>query len=338
MKKYYPIFTLLLVFFFFISESRSQTPTTAAISGVITDERGETLPGATVIAVHTPTNTQYVASSNSDGRYNIQNMRIGGPYTVRATFVGFQDQVQTGINLRLGDITRLDFRISETTTTLGEVEVVSERNAVISSERSGAGTNISTKAIERLPTISRSFQDFTRLTPQASGNSFLGRSNRFNNIQIDGASNNDLFSASGSTSGAPGAGAGTNPISLDAIEEFQVVLSPYDVRQGRFSGGGINAVTRSGTNDFSGSAFFFGRNQNTAGKSPEPDPSGNRTKLSEFKDYQTGFRLGGPILKNKLFFFINGEITRRTEPLVLRVGAPGESGTDDHDGWRGSHI
>jgi hypothetical protein len=201
----------------------------------------------------------------------------------------------------------------------------------MNSERSGAATNVQREQIERLPTISRSFQDFTRLTPQANGNSLSGRNGRFNNIQIDGASNNDLFGL-GST-GAPGGQAGTNPISLDAIQEFQVVLSPYDVRQGRFSGGGINAVTRSGTNEFSGSVFAFGRNQNTAGKSPTPDPvTGERTKLAEFYDYQTGFRLGGPVIKDKLFFFVNGEITRRSAPLLFRpanvVNGANETGSD----------
>lgn len=303
-----------------------QGVTTAAMSGVITDKAGAGLPGATVIAVHTPTNTQYVAPTNSDGRFNIQNMRVGGPYTVRVTFVGYQDNQRDNVYLTLGQNLRLDVNLSEATTQLAGVEISGRQDPTLNSQRSGAATNVQKEQIERLPTISRSFQDFTRLTPQANGNSLGGRNGRFNNIQIDGASNNDLFGLG--SSGAPGGQAGTNPISLDAIQEFQVVLSPYDVRQGRFSGGGINAVTRSGTNDFSGSAFAFGRNQNTAGKSPTPNSAGERTKLDKFNDYQAGFRLGGPIIKDKLFFFVNGEITRRTAPLLFRTGPSGSTGSD----------
>lgn len=307
--------------------SWAQGTTTSAMNGVITDKLGEGLPGATVIAVHTPTNTQYVAPTNSEGRFNIPNMRVGGPYTVRVTFVGYKEAVRENIFLTLGQNQRLDINLSESEQTLGEVVVRGRQDPTLNSERSGAATNVQREQIERLPTISRSFQDFTRLTPQANGNSIGGRNGRFNNIQIDGASNNDLFGLGGS--GTPGGQAGTSPISLDAIQEFQVVISPYDVRQGRFSGGGINAVTRSGTNDFSGSVFGFGRNQNTAGKSPTADPvTGQRTKLAEFNDYQAGFRLGGPVIKDKLFFFVNGEITRRSAPLLFRAGGSGETGSD----------
>jgi outer membrane receptor protein involved in Fe transport len=326
MRKIYYCLFLMLVLVLPQHRSLAQGTTTGAMNGQITDNKGVPLPGATVIAVHTPTNTQYVANTNQDGRFNIQNMRVGGPYTVKTSYVGFQEQMRENVYLRLGEVGRVDFKISESSNTLGEVEISTQHDNVINAERNGAATNVSREQIERLPTISRSFQDFTRLTPQANGNSLLGRNGRFNNIQIDGASNNDLFGLG--SSGAPGGQAGTTPISLDAIEEFQVVLSPYDVRQGRFSGGGINAVTRSGTNTFNGSAFFFGRNEKTAGKSPTPNAEGVRTKLDEFSDYQTGFRLGGPIIKDKLFFFVNGEVTRRSEPLLFRVGAPGETGSD----------
>src|SRR5688572_2437610 len=329
MKKLYSLLLLLLTFAVPLHQSWAQSTTTAAMSGLVTDNSGAPLIGATVVATHTPTNTQYAASTNADGRFNIQNMRIGGPYTVKTSYVGYQDQSQENIFLRLGESARVDFKVADNTSTLGEVQIISQRDNVINAERNGAATNITRTQIERLPTLSRSFQDFTRLTPQANGNSLLGRNGRFNNIQIDGASNNDLFSASGGTNGAPGGAAGTQPISLDAIEEFQVVLSPYDVRQGRFSGGGINAVTRSGTNEFSGSVFAFGRDEDYAGKSPTPNAQGERTKLDQFKDYQAGFRLGGPIIKNKLFFFVNGEVTRRTEPLALRVSENKDDVGDD---------
>ncbi|WP_375437425.1 carboxypeptidase regulatory-like domain-containing protein [uncultured Hymenobacter sp.] len=315
---YYRHFLFLLLTLLSAHVGWSQGTTTAAMNGVITDKEGAGLPGATVIAVHTPTNTQYVAPTNSEGRFNIPNMRVGGPYTVRVTFVGYQDISREGVFLSLGQNLRLDLNLSETTTQLAGVTVTGTQDPVINAGRTGAATTVRREQIERLPTISRSFQDFTRLTPQANGNSISGRNGRFNNIQIDGASNNDLFGLG--NSGTPGGQAGTQPISLDAIQEFQVVIAPYDVRQGRFSGGGINAVTRSGTNEFSGSAFAFGRNQNTAGKSPTANADGVRTKLAKFNDYQTGFRLGGPVIKDKLFFFVNGEITRRTAPLLFRTG------------------
>ncbi|UOG75919.1 TonB-dependent receptor [Hymenobacter tibetensis] len=324
---YYRHLLFLLLAVFSIQQGWSQGTTTSAMNGVITDKDGAGLPGATVIAVHTPTNTQYVAPTNSEGRFNIPNMRVGGPYTVRVTFVGYQDITREGIFLSLGQNQRLDLNLSEATTQLSGVTVTATQDPVINAGRTGAATTVRREQIERLPTISRSFQDFTRLTPQANGNSLGGRNGRFNNVQIDGASNNDLFGLG--NSGTPGGQAGTNPISLDAIQEFQVVIAPYDVRQGRFSGGGINAVTRSGTNEFSGSAFAFGRNQSTAGKSPTANAEGVRTKLDKFNDYQAGFRLGGPIVKDKLFLFVNGEITRRTAPLLFRAAGVDASGVNE---------
>ncbi|AHJ96385.1 TonB-dependent receptor [Hymenobacter swuensis] len=291
--------------------------TTSAMNGIITDKSGEGLPGATVIAVHTPTNTQYVAPTNSEGRFNLQNMRVGGPYTIRVSFVGYKESVRENIFLTLGQNQRLDINLSETEQTLGEVVVSGRRDPVINSGRTGAETTISREQIQRLPTLSRSLNDFTRLTPQANGggsSSFGGSNNRYNNITIDGAVNNDVFGLA--PTGTPGGQAGTNPISLDAIQEIQVVLAPYDVTQGNFTGAGVNAVTRSGTNDISASIYGFGRNQNTIGKSvTEP-----RVKADEFYNYQTGVRVGGPIVKDKIFFFANAEISRQATPLGFDPG------------------
>ncbi|HET9412489.1 MAG TPA: TonB-dependent receptor, partial [Candidatus Saccharimonadales bacterium] len=286
------------------------------MNGTIKDQAGSPLPGATIIAVHNPTNTQYVATTNADGYYNIQNMRVGGPYTVRTSYVGYQEQRSENVNLALGQSARVDFTLSESSRELGEVEILGERNDVFNQDRTGAATNVSREQIERLPTLSRSLQDFTRLTPQASGNSIGGSSNRYNNITIDGAVNNDVFGLS--SSGTPGGSAGTQPISLDAIQEIQVVIAPYDVKQGNFTGGGINAVTRSGTNKFSGSVYGFGRNEDIIGKAVE----GPRVKADEFKNYQYGIRVGGPIIPDKLFFFTNYDATRITEPVRF---APGSS-------------
>ncbi|MBF9143460.1 TonB-dependent receptor [Hymenobacter properus] len=296
----------------------SQGATTAAMSGLITDQTGAGLPGATVIAVHTPTNTQYVAPTNADGRFNIQGMRVGGPYTVKITFVGYQDVNRGDIFLSLGQNLRLDVPLSASTTELTEVTVSGRRDPVINAGRTGAETNVSREQINQLPTLTRSLNDFTRLTPQAAGggsSSFGGANNRYNNITIDGAVNNDVFGLA--ASGTPGGQSNTNPIALDAIDQIQVVLAPYDVTLGNFTGAGVNAITRSGTNDLSASIYGFGRNQNTIGKSvTEP-----RTKAADFYNYQTGFRVGGAVVKNKLFFFLNGEIARNSTPLGFLPGS-----------------
>ena len=293
----------------------AQGATTSALTGQIKDQSGAALPGATVIAVHTPTNTQYVATTNTEGFYNIQNMRVGGPYTIRTSYVGYQEQTVEGVSLALGKTARVDFTLTESARQLGEVEITGERNDIFNQDRTGAATNVSREQLENLPTLSRSLQDFTRLTPQASGNSIAGTNNRFNNITIDGAVNNDVFGLSGS--GTPGGQAGSQPISLDAIQEIQVVVAPYDVKLGNFTGGGINAITRSGSNKFSGSVYGFGRNETTIGKAVE----GPRVKADEFDNYQYGIRIGGPIIKDKLFFFTNYDATRITEPLRFAPGS-----------------
>lgn len=298
----------------------AQGATTSAMNGVITDKSGAGLPGATVIAVHTPTNTQYVAPTNSEGRFNIQGMRVGGPYTVRVTFIGYADAVRENITLSLGQNQRLDINLSEATQQLNEVVVTSGRDQVINSGRTGAATSVSREQIQRLPTLNRSLQDFIRVSPQASGggsSSLGGANNRYNNITIDGAVNNDVFGLAGS--GTPGGQSGTSPISLDAIQELQIVLAPYDVTLGNFTGGGINAVTRSGTNDLSASIYGFGRNQSIVGRSVT-----DNSKAAEFYNYQSGARVGGAIVKDKVFFFLNAEISRRSEPLSF---VPGSAGT-----------
>ena len=284
----------------------SQGATTAAMSGVITDKTGAGLPGATIIANHTPTNTQYVVPTNSEGRFNIQNMRVG-PYSVKVTFVGYKDLVRNDVNLSLGQNLRFDQKLSDTSTELTEVTVSGRRDPVMNADHTGASTTIQRETIERLPTLNRSFDDFTRLTPQASGGGgFAGRNGGYNNVTIDGAIFNNSFGLSSTVGGQ----ANSQPISLDAIEQIQVSIAPYDVRQGSFTGAGINAVTRSGSNKFSGSVYGFYRDQNYVG-----------SKVADItKDYPTfnlknfGFRVGGPIIKDKLFFFLNGEQETRNDP------------------------
>jgi len=304
----------------------SQGTTTAAMNGVISDKTGMGLPGATVIAVHTPTNTQYVVPTNSDGRFNLQNMRVGGPYTVKVSFVGYRDVQRDGLFLSLGQNLRFDVKLDDASTELSEVTVSGRRDPVMNADHTGAQTTVQREAIERLPTISRSFDDFTRLTPQANGQSFGGRNSGYNNVTIDGAIFNNSFGLSSTVGGQ----ANAQPISLDAIDQIQVSIAPFDVRQGSFTGAGINAVTRSGTNKFSGSVYTFYRNQsyvgNKVGDFTQDYPNFN------LKNY--GFRIGGPIIKDKLFFFLNGEQEDRIDPptgnfIANRdgVAAPGGNST-----------
>ncbi len=284
--------------------------TTSSINGSVKNNTGGILTGSTVKLTHTATGTTYQTATGKDGRYNLVNLIPGGPYTVEITNVGFSSYTESNINLPLGENITVDATLSTSATILTDVVITTTGTA---KRKTGASTNISKAQIAALPSLSRSLQDYTRITPQANGNSFGGMSNKFNNITIDGAVNNDVFGLSGS--GTPGGGAGTTPISIDAIQEIQVVLAPYDITYGNFTGAGINAVTRSGTNKIEGSVYYFSRNQSLTGK----DPISN-AKTATFSDKQYGFRLGGPIIKNKLFFFINGEMARRSAPTIYNAG------------------
>lgn len=292
----------------------AQGSTTAAINGKITSKGGEALPGANVVATHEPSGTKYGTSTREDGRFNLVGLRVGGPYSITASAVGYQRQTRDQVFLQLAQNLDLDFALPEQAVTGEEVLIVGERSPVFNASRTGAASNVSRQQIDQLPTLSRNFQDYYKTSPYVSsdrGNA-LGRNSKYNNIQVDGISFNDLFGLGGT--GAPAGQSSVTPISLDAIEEFQLVVSPYDVRQAGFTGAGINAVTRSGTNDFRGSAFYYFRNENLAGKTPTEVDS-LRKKLDGFTDYQLGGRFGGPIMRDQLFFFGNGEITRFKQPL-----------------------
>lgn len=311
---------LIVVVVFCNSFLLAQGITTGSISGAITDQKGEGLPGANVVAVHTPSGSEYGTSSMADGRFNIANARVGGPYKLTVTFVGFETYVVDNIQLSLGNTSNVNVIMIESGTQLGEVTVTS--SALFNSERTGAASNINNRTIQSIPTITRGLRDFTKLSPLANtagnGTSFAGANNRYNQFAIDGLINNDVFGLA--ASGTNGGQTGVEPISLDAIEEFQINIAPYDVRQGGFTGGGINAITRSGSNKFEGSVYAFGNNQNFVGKN-NPN-TGENKKYPGYKDSQFGFRIGGPIMKNKLFFFVNGEMTRKSTPLTF---APGTS-------------
>lgn len=302
LKSLFAAFMLVFV----TSTAFSQGVTTSSMTGRVTDNTGETLPGANVVATHVPSGTRYGAVTNVEGRYTIPGMRVGGPYTVTVSFIGFESQSVENIYLSLGVAANVNVVMRDGDAELAEVVVTGEKNAVFSSDRTGATTAIGNDQLSRLPTISRRIDDFTRLTPQASGNSFAGQDSRLNNITVDGSYFNNSFGLGSQ----PGDRTGVSPISLDAIEQISVNVAPYDVRQGNFTGAGVNTVTRSGTNEFSGSAYYLWRNQNNVGTK-----AGDRDfNPGEFKYGQIGFRVGGPIIKDKLFFFASFEDENLTEP------------------------
>jgi len=308
----------------------AQTVTSGILSGTVVDDQNLVLPGATVTATHQPTGTNYETITGSDGRFVIPNVRVGGPYTVVASLSGFKDQSSTEINVALGEDKAVEFKLQ--VATLAENITVTATSPIIDTSRAGTATNVNSGTIESLPTLSRSITDIASTSPYFSqgntngGDSFLsvaGRNNRYNNIQIDGAVNNDVFGLA--ASGTPGGQAGAQPISYDAIQEVQLVVSPYDVRQGGFSGGSINMITRSGANRFSGTGYWFARNQSLVGDIESPFDASVTTPIGRFKDQQGGFSVGGPIVKNRAFFFSNFESARNLTPTGFSVnGASGQ--------------
>ena len=302
--------------------AHAQTVTTGSLSGTVADAQGAVMPGATVQVVHTPTGTKYEAVTDAQGRYSILNVRVG-PYDVTVSMPGFKPETQQNIAVNLGEQKAVDFKLQLETVT--ETVDVFATASIIDSSRAGTADNVSQAAVENLPTISRNLTDIARTSPYFNpmglnedplALSVAGRNNRYNNIQIDGAVNNDVFGLS--ASGTPGGQTEAQPISLDAIQELQLVVAPYDVRQSGFSGGGINAITRSGSNLLKGTAYFFGRNENFVGESP------TGTKVGPFKDQQFGGSLGGRIVPNKAFFFGNIDWGRRDNPSGISVAGTGQ--------------
>ena len=289
-----------------VGQAFAQGSTTSALSGTVVDEKGEGLPGATVIAIHEPTGSRYGASTRGDGRYNIVNMRVGGPYKVTVSFVGYKESVQSGISLTLASELRQNFKLELNQAQLEEVKVVASRSSVINSGRTGAATTVSNSSITTLPTLNRSLGDFARLDPRANGLNFAGRNALFNNVTVDGAFFNNAFALSPTIGGQ----AGASPISVDAIDQFQVLIAPYDVRQGMATGANINVVTKSGTNDWTGSAYYFGTNENQVGNKIGDAVS----QYGKFQRGQFGGRVGGAIIKNKLFVFGSFEQELQTQP------------------------
>lgn len=302
----------------------AQNVTTGNLSGTVTDQQGGALPGVSVTAVHEPTGTKYEAVTAGDGRFQMAAVRVGGPYKVTASLSGFRDKTESDVTVGLGEAREIDFKLP--LATVSETVTVVGTTPVIDTSRAGTASNVKQEVIDALPTISRSITDVARTSPYFSesstngGQSFLsvaGRNNRYNNISIDGAVNNDVFGLS--ANGTPGGQAGVEPISYDAIGEMQLVVAPYDVRQGGFSGGSINAVTKSGTNRFSGTGYFFSRSESLVGSIASTSDASLKTKVGTFNDRQGGFSLGGPIVKNRAFFFGNFDIGRKATPNGFSV-------------------
>jgi Carboxypeptidase regulatory-like domain len=315
------LFTGILSILLFGNFAFSQE-TVATLSGRISNEKGEAIASATIIVRYEPTGFQTGTQSNSKGLFVIPNLKPGGPYTIRVTYIGYDEQKFENATLTLGDNPEMSINLKNADKSLSEV--------VVSSARRGnpGGLTVGRAQLATLPSINRSLSDFTRLTPQSNNNSFAGSNFRYNNLTVDGAVNNDAIGFSnsfggvsgGGQSGAAGAGTRTNPYSMDVIQEVQVQLSPYDVKLGNFTGGSVNAVTKSGSNDIHGSAYYYARIHGLVGKSVD----GLKTKIgSDFHEYQYGATVSGPIVRNKAFYIINFEQTRRQEPTFYNAGDPG---------------
>ena len=301
--------------------SWGQGTTSSEMRGIVTDVNGEPLIGANVVAIHLPSGTTYGTATNLDGNYQLPGMRVGGPYHVTVSYTGYSPVTEDNIQLRLGETFRRDYTLEETNIQLETVMVVGAAGVV--GQTAGTSTNISTEKIEAMPTLNRDIVDYLKLTPQANpysdGISLAGVNNRYNAIYIDGAVNNDVYGLA--SSGTNGGQTGISPFSIDIIDQFQIVLSPYDVSLGGFAGGGINAVTKSGTNKFHASAYYYFQNESMAGKTPGllatrlNIPDSLRTKLDDFSKNTYGLSLGGPIMQDKLFFFGNVEIQNDETPI-----------------------
>ncbi|THH41668.1 TonB-dependent receptor [Neolewinella litorea] len=325
MRFFTALFTLLTVTLLSFSAA-AQGVTTSSIYGQLTDAgTGEPLIGATVQALHTPSGTTYGNVTDEKGFFRLPGLRVGGPYTISATYIGYDPVVQDQVFLQLGQAFQFSVELGAGSVNLGEVTVVSSRSDVFDGNRTGQETTISEEQIDALPTVNRNIADYARLNPLAKieeGDGFAiqiaGQNNRFNSIYIDGAVNNDAFGLSGS--GTNGGQTGVSPISIDAVEQFTVAVAPFDVRQSGFAGGSISAVTRSGTNNLEGSAYYFFRNDGLTRDAGFTNEEGFEfDPIAEFSAKTYGARLGGPIVKDKVFFFVNAELQRDETPQPFSI-------------------
>lgn len=302
-------FLLVLLILLLPQKLHSQGVTTASMNGIVKDLAGEPLPSANVIAVHEPTGTKYGAFTTTDGRFSLPNLKIGGPYSVTVTYVGYKKEQQENIYLNLAQNFRVEFVLQGEAVSMKEITISAEKDNTLNSSRTGAATFISSAQVAELPSIKRSTRDITRLDPRSDGNfSFGGKNWLFNNISLDGSYFNNSF---GLDDPAPGGQTNAEPVPFDAVAEVQVSVAPFDVREGGFTGAGINTVTKSGTNKYKASVYSFMRNENLVGNTVK----GNQVIANPSLSFnQSGFTASGPIISNTLFVFINGEIERREDP------------------------
>ncbi len=299
----------------------AQGVTTSAIDGFVKGDDGRPLEEAIVVAVHVPTGTRYRTGARTGGAYSLLNMRVGGPYRVTATMIGFQPRIEENVQLSLGQTLRLDLALMPQVVELEEIAVTGERDRVLDAGRTGAATYITPQQVEVLPSIKRSTRDLTRLDPRSDGNfSFAGRNWLYNNVSLDGSYFNNPF---GLDDPAPGGQTNAEPVPYDAVEQVEVSLAPFDVREGGFTGANINTVTKSGTNSLRGSLYAFGRNEALLGNTVRGE---DVVANPDLKFIQSGFSLSGPLVRDKLFFFVNAELERTDDPgtnFVAGSGAPG---------------
>ena len=302
--------------------AEAQGVTTSAMNGFITGDNGKPLEDAQVTAVHLPSGTEYRGTARAGGAYSLLNMRVGGPYRVTATMIGFQPKTAENVELFLGEIQRVDLELEPQVVELEEIAVTAAADDILDAGRTGAATYVSPEQVAILPSIKRSTRDLTRLDPRSDGNfSFAGRNWLYNNVSLDGSYFNNPF---GLDDPAPGGQTNAEPVPYDAVEQVQVSLAPFDVREGGFTGANINTVTKSGTNTLRGSIYSFGRTEALLGNTV----SGNEVVANpDLSFIQSGFSLSGPIMRDKLFFFVNAELERTDDPgtnfVASTTGTPG---------------
>ena len=272
------------------------------------------LATAVVTLVNASTGQRYSRRSADDGRYDFENVAVGGPYTLEVRALGFEAAKSAPFPLALGQRSEVNLALKPAAVEVAAVTITAQADPLLSRGRTGAQTLISDSALRRLPTLNRSFDNFLNATPQVVGRSFTGQNDRFNNIQVDGTVNNDLFNL-GASNGTPGGGVNARPLSLEAIKEYQVLIAPFDVRQGGFVGGLVNAVTKSGTNAWHGSAFGYGQNQDFVGS----DTAGVSVPVSAYQQQQYGFTVGGPILRDHLHFFVSADVRHDNRPFASSI-------------------